>query len=106
MVSVERIVMELVVTGGNAKALALAAVEAAKNRQFEEAKKKLMESKATLAESHHFQTELIQAEMEGKGEGNLSLIMVHGQDHLMNAMTVWDLAQQMVAMYEIIYAQK
>ncbi len=33
----------------------------------------------------------------------MSLIMIHGQDHLMNAMTVQDLAEQMIEMYRIMY---
>ena len=31
---------------------------------------------------------------------DITLLMVHAQDHLMNAMTVRDLAQEMIAMYE------
>lgn len=55
-----------------------------------------------MYKAHHYQTELIQAEMRGE-KTELSLIMVHGQDHLMNAMTVRDLALQMIEMYRVIY---
>ena len=53
----------------------------------------------SLNKAHQYQTELIQAEINGE-KTEISLIMVHGQDHLMNAMTVRDLAMQMIEMYK------
>ena len=48
--------------------------------------------------AHNFQTELIQAEMrEDESEkAELSLLMVHGQDHLMDGMVVYDLASEII----------
>lgn len=36
----------------------------------------------------------------------MSLLMVHAQDHLMNAMTVKDLAAEMIDLYEKITVQR
>jgi len=56
-------------------------------------------AKEALSKAHTFQTNLIQNEAAGEVV-KISLLVIHAQDHLMNAMTVLDLAQEMIAMYE------
>jgi len=98
-VSMDQIVMELVVSGGNARSKAMEAIKAAKKGDFETAKEKIKEANEALNKAHNFQTGLIQKEAGGEGV-EISLLMIHAQDHLMNAMTVRDLAKEMVCMYE------
>lgn len=98
-ISMDQIVMELVVNGGNARSKSMEAIKAAKARNFELAKEKIKEANEALNNAHNFQTSLIQDEAAGKGV-EISLLMVHAQDHLMNAMTVRDLAKEMISMYE------
>ena len=100
---VETIVMELVVNGGNARSLALEAIDAAKDKDFAAVEKKMKECEEVLNEAHHFQTKLI-SEEAGGNKTEWSLLMVHGQDHLMNAMTVRDLALHMIEMYKVMYS--
>lgn len=95
----EEIVLELVVNGGDARSKAMEAIQMAKKGDFEAAEKKLEESTEALNKAHEFQTEMIQSQINGE-HIEMSLIMVHGQDHLMNAITVKDLAAEMVAMYK------
>ena len=85
----EDIVMNLVCNGGDCRSKALEAIQAARKGDFEQAD-------ALMA--HNFQTELIQAEMrEDESEkAELSLLMVHGQDHLMDGMVVYDLASEII----------
>lgn len=97
--SLEQIVMELVVNGGDARSKAMQAVRAAKKGDFELAKQKIKEANEALGKAHEIQTNLIQNEAAGE-HVQVSLLMVHAQDHLMNAMTVRDLAQEMIDMYE------
>lgn len=99
----ETIVMELVVNGGNARSKALEAIQAAAKQDFRLAEKKMDECDETLQKAHEFQTGLIRQEASGESAVDVNLIMVHGQDHLMNAMTVRDLAKQMIYMYQIMY---
>ncbi|EHJ01757.1 phosphotransferase system PTS lactose/cellobiose-specific IIA subunit [Clostridium sp. DL-VIII] len=99
ILSMEQIVMELVINGGNARSKAMAAIKAAKGGDFELAKEKIKEANEALNKAHDFQTKLIQKEAAGESV-EISLLMVHAQDHLMNAMTVRDLAKEMVFMYE------
>ena len=85
----EDIVMNLVCNGGDCRSKALEAIQAARKGDFEQESMHL---------AHNFQTELIQAEMrEDESEkAELSLLMVHGQDHLMDGMVVCDLASEII----------
>ncbi|EAG9877164.1 PTS lactose/cellobiose transporter subunit IIA, partial [Listeria monocytogenes] len=51
-----------------------------------------------LLEAHHSQTSLIQGEARGE-KAEVSLLLVHAQDHLMNAITFKDLAKEIVDLY-------
>jgi len=56
-------------------------------------------------EAHKIQTNLVQGEVRGE-KTEVTLLMVHAQDHLMNAITIKDLATEFVDMYETIKLQK
>lgn len=101
MVNMEMVIMELIVNSGDARSKALEAVSAASEGDFEQAEKMIEECDGSIRKAHSFQTELISAEANGE-KTEISLILIHGQDHLMNAMTVRDLAEQMIKMYRKI----
>lgn len=105
--TLEMIITELVVNGGDARGKALEAVRAAKNKDMDKAAALLKECDASLTKAHNFQTSLIQGTMSEENEEGAaaSLIMVHGQDHLMDAMVVRDLAAEMIEMYKVIYSR-
>jgi len=91
----ETIIMELVVNAGSARSTAIEAIRAAKSGDFTNAEAMLEEADRTLLKSHEVQTELIQKELNGE-KVEVGLLMVHAQDHLMNAMTVMDLAREII----------
>ena len=93
----EMAIMNLVVNSGNARSLALEAFRDARDGKFEDAEAKLEEADEVLLGAHEVQTELIQNELNGKGI-DISLLVVHSQDHLMCAMVVIDLVKEMVEM--------
>ena len=95
----ETIIMELIVSSGNARSRAMEAIRAAKNGEFEKAKEKLKECEADLVKAHNVQTNLIQNEANGN-KAEVSLLLVHAQDHLMNAITVKEMAKEFIDMYE------
>lgn len=99
IVTDEEIIMNLIVFGGNARAQALNAIREAKEGNIEKAEELLKESSESLGKAHRFQTDLIQAEARGD-KREISLILVHGQDHLMNAMTVKELAVEIVELHK------
>lgn len=91
----EMIVMKLVVSAGNARSTAIEALRAAKNREFDLAEELMEDADRTILEAHEIQTEMIQSELNGN-KVEVGLLMVHAQDHMMNAMTVMDLCKEMI----------
>ncbi|PLR86322.1 PTS lactose/cellobiose transporter subunit IIA [Bacillus canaveralius] len=105
MEELEGIIFQIILYGGNGKSSAMEAIAAAKQGDFEAARSKLLESADALNEAHKFQTSLIQGEAKGE-QATVSLLMVHAQDHLMNAITLKDLATEFVDLYEMITLEK
>ena len=92
-------VMGLIINGGNAKGAAFSAIKAAKIGDFEQANAKLKEADKFLAAAHNSQTDMLTQEVNGQ-HAPVTLLMVHAQDHLMNAITFRDLAGEMVDLYK------
>ncbi|MEY2195038.1 PTS lactose/cellobiose transporter subunit IIA [Neobacillus sp. BF23-41] len=101
MENLEAVIFQIILHGGNGRSAAMEAMQAAKQGDFEGARQKLREADNAMNEAHHIQTSLIQGEIRGE-KTEISLLMVHAQDHLMNAMTVKDLAVEMVELYQRI----
>ncbi|MDF2675337.1 MAG: mannose transporter subunit [Clostridiales bacterium] len=89
-------IMEIIANGGDARSSCLKAVRCARSGQFEEAEELLKRAEESLEKAHNIQTKLIQAEIRGE-RNEITLLMVHAQDHLMNAITVKDLVVEMIA---------
>lgn len=97
--NLEEIIMGLIVNGGNARSKAMEAIQSAKEGNIAEARELIEKANEDLGKAHEAQTELIQTEAGGTPI-DLSILMIHAQDHLMNAMTVKDLANEFIDMYE------
>ena len=93
-------IMQLITHGGNTRSASIQAIREARNGNFESADALLAQANEQMNEAHQAQTQLIFAETNGNPVP-LSLLMVHAQDHVMNAMTVKDLASEMVAMMKV-----
>jgi len=89
----------IILHAGNARSSAMEAIGFAKKYHFTEARAKIVEAEKEFTEAHHVQTRLIQDEASGK-VNEISVILIHAQDHLMTAMTVKELANEMIDMYE------
>lgn len=94
--------MGLIANSGNAKSLAFEAIRKAKQGDIEGARKKLEESDKSLLEAHNYQTNMLTKEAQGD-HMKVTLLVVHSQDHLMNAITFRDLAGEMVDLYAKLY---
>lgn len=94
--------MGLIANGGNAKSLAFEAILLAKKGDIAGAREKLKESDKSLLEAHNSQTGMLTKEAQGD-HMHVTLLVVHSQDHLMNAITFRDLAGEMVDLYEKLY---
>ncbi|CAH0539533.1 PTS lactose/cellobiose transporter subunit IIA [Vibrio marisflavi] len=98
-IDLESTIMELLVTSGSARSCALMAIQSARNDDFDQAQQLINESKEAVNEAHKVQTQLIGLD-EGSGKLPTTLILVHAQDHLMNAMVIQDLATDMIELYK------
>jgi len=76
--------MQMILHGGNARALAYEALEKAKAKDFTAAEMKLMEADSELEKGHDAQTKLLQQEAKGAKQP-ATLLIAHAMDHLMNA---------------------
>lgn len=92
-------VMGLIMNGGNAKSSAFEAIKAAKNGDFKKADAKLKEADKFLVDAHNSQTGMLTKEANGE-HVPITLLMVHSQDHIMNAITFRDLAGEIVDLYK------
>lgn len=91
----------IILHAGNARSAAMEAIYFAKEFKFEEARSKIAEADEEFVEAHKMQTKLLQEEASGN-QIQIPIILVHSQDHLMTAMTVKDLANEMIEIYERI----
>lgn len=91
-------IMGLIMHGGDAKSSAMEAIYAAKAGNFDVAEEKLSDADDALGNAHKSQTNLLTQEASGDSV-EISLLLVHGQDHLMNAITFKDLAQEIIDVY-------
>ena len=94
-------IMNLIIYGGDGKSSSVEAIQAAKEGNFELADEKIKAAEESLLQAHHTQTEMLTQEANGDAV-EVSLLMVHGQDHLMTGMMFKDLAKEIVDVYRTI----
>ncbi|MFS8652854.1 MAG: PTS lactose/cellobiose transporter subunit IIA [Caldibacillus sp.] len=95
------VIMTIIAHAGNARTKAMEAIQKAEVNRLQEARLLLQDAGEEVKLAHRSQTELIQKEARGE-RVEVSLFMVHAQDHLMNAMTVIDMAEKFINLYEKI----
>lgn len=95
----EELAMQIILHGGNARALAYEALTLAKKEETELAEETLAKAETELQEAHQFQTQALQ---NGAIQlnANTPLILVHAQDHLMTAMAEKNLIAEMIEIYK------
>ena len=97
----EETIFGLISHSGDAKSLLMEAIGEAKEGAFEKAEEKIEAASEKLNLAHQVQTSLIQAEAGGEKQ-EASLLLIHAQDHLMNAILLKDLATEFIDLYKKI----
>ena len=97
--TLEEISFHIILHAGNARSSAMEALQAAKKNQFDLAGDKMAEAEKEVHQAHHYQTQLLQKEASGDEE-NPTILLIHAQDHLMNAITVKELAQEIIEIHQ------
>ena len=95
----EMIIFGLITASGSAKSYAMEAIQFAKTGDIESAREAIKKAEDNLKEAHRSQTSLIQSEAKGE-KIEVSILLVHAQDHLMNAIMMKDLAKEFIDLYE------
>ncbi|WP_275555224.1 PTS lactose/cellobiose transporter subunit IIA [Mixta sp. Marseille-Q2659] len=99
----EQTVMELLINAGEARSHTMSAIQLARKKEWQQADEALAASDEASRAAHKIQTQLIGAD-EGSGKLPVTLILVHAQDHLMNAMLCRDLAEEIVLLRKELLA--
>ncbi|XJZ26722.1 PTS lactose/cellobiose transporter subunit IIA [Bacillota bacterium Lsc_1132] len=97
--NLEEISFQIILNGGNARSLAMEAMHHARMNELDLAEQKIEEANEEMRKAHHFQTDLIQGEARGE-KIEIRLLLIHAQDHLMNAITVIDLAKEIIELHK------
>ncbi|WP_300000629.1 PTS N,N'-diacetylchitobiose transporter subunit IIA [uncultured Cedecea sp.] len=97
----EEVVMGLIINAGQARSFAYGALKQAKLGDFPGAKEMMERSRIALSEAHRVQTQLIESD-EGEGKIKVSLVMVHAQDHLMMAILLRELVEELIELHQKI----
>lgn len=95
----EQQIMELIVNAGQCRSLLMQAIQKAKLSFFEEAEALIQQAERSLQQAHKQQTGFIAMD-EGEGKLPITIILVHAQDHIMNAVLLLDLAKEIIAIYQ------
>ncbi|RAK11722.1 PTS system cellobiose-specific IIA component [Halanaerobium saccharolyticum] len=101
----EEIIFKIITEAGDAKSLAFEALKEARKGDFKKARKKLKKANKNFNNAHDVQTDLISKEANGQ-KNEVSILMVHAQDHLTSATLAKDLIKEMVKMQEEIFNLK
>jgi len=97
----EEIIFQLIALSGEAKSYSLEAIQLAKKSNIKGAREKIEIAINKINDAHRFQTNLIQRESGGE-DMKISLLLIHAQDHLMNAIMLKDICGEFIDLYESI----
>ncbi len=95
----EDIAMSLIANSGEARSLAFKAVKAARCGDYELAENLLKQSEESSTKAHKAQSELLAKEARGEA-GEISMLLIHAQDHLMTSLLAQDLIREIIYLYE------
>lgn len=93
--------MGLITGAGDSQSYSMEAIMHAKEGDFKLAHECIQKAKEAMVSTHDVQTDLIRGEMTGK-KSEVTLLMVHAQDHITTAMLLRSMAAEIVELYEKI----
>lgn len=101
MESIEKVAFQIISAAGDALSTMLSALKKAREGDFLKAEELMKESNVFLSKAHKAQTDMIVEEARGN-KAEYSLLMVHAQDHIMNAILAQSLIGEMLHLYKKI----
>ena len=95
---IEQTIFTIITYSGDAKNLFMKAIRLARENNLELAQSCIDQAEDKLAQAHQRQSALIQLESAGQ-KIEPTVLLVHGQDHLMTAMLMKDMAEELIQVY-------
>ncbi|RLM21109.1 molecular chaperone TorD [Brenneria alni] len=102
---IETRMIELIVQSGEARSCAMEALRSSRKGDWDQVNQLLRMATIAIRKAQSIQTEFIGGN-EGKEKIDLDLIIVHAQDHLMNAMLCRELTEEIIALRKELYEVK
>ncbi len=90
----------IIADAGDARTFAFEALQAAENREYARCDVQISKAHASINKARRAQTDLLFEEMNGEHQ-EVNVLLVHSQDHLMDAQLAIDLIEQMIARIRI-----
>lgn len=98
MEGMELICFQIIAASGGAKSAFMAAIDKAREGDFEEARNLMSLGEEMMNEGHAPHAQLIQQEAGGN-PAEVSLLLIHAEDQMMGAEQFKALAEQMIELY-------
>lgn len=99
MTTIENNIIKLIANAGEGKSMAMRAIDFAKKGLFDKTDESLKKSDDHILEAHKAQTKLMFKDCE-ENEIGFSILLMHSYDHLMGAMIVRELAEEIATIYK------
>lgn len=92
-------IIGLILQGGSARSLAMQAVDQAAEGHYQQSKALMTQAQNALSNAHDYHSLLTQENLE-ETVLPTPLLLMHGQDHLMSAITTMDMADRLIQLYQ------
>lgn len=99
MEGLELVCFEMIAANGSARSYFIEAIEAAKEKRFEEADRLMEEGEKMLSEGHHAHGNLLTQEASGD-KVKVDLLLVHAEDQMMAAETFRIMAKEIIDIHK------
>jgi Phosphotransferase system cellobiose-specific component IIA len=94
-------IMSMIAFSGEGRLYSTNAIRKAQEGGFEEAQELLSKCEESLLKAHQAHTELLAYEAQGNSL-EVSLLMVHGAEHLSNAEVIFEISKEFIIMYKVV----
>lgn len=98
--------MKIISYAGNARALAMRSIRLSRKQNVIDAAMMLKEAEKDLKKAHKSHMKVLECFSKEEEKFELDLLMVHGEDYLMSALTTIDLAKELLALHQELQEMK
>ncbi len=95
----ETIAMNIIASAGETRSMCIEALREAREANFEKAESLLSDAEKAIHDAHKAQMDLLVQEANGE-KAELSVLLIHAQDHFMTSLLALDLAKEIIALHK------